>query len=426
MAQGAKSETDILVIGGGLSGLTAANYLKRYGYHVKVLEAEDRVGGRIKTDQHEGFLMDRGFQVFLTAYPESKALLDYEALDLKSFLPGAMVFKHKETFEVADPLREPSYAFKSLFSGIGSISDKIKILSLAQRLRKMSVEEIFVQPEKSTLAIIQEYGFSEKILRRFFQPFMAGIFLEDGLTTSRREFDFVFKMFAEGDASVPALGMEMIPKQLAAKLGEENILCKQKVTDISGHQVTTESGEIFSAKTILLATDPLGFVSKYLNNKEEINKYHSTTNLYFSAEKSPIRKPILALNAAGDKLVNNVCVMNQVAPAYAPEGQHLVSVSINGYQKASDEELVLNVKDELSDWFGSEQTESWKHLRTYKIKYALPNQDSVTHEIDAEQLKLKEGLYTAGDYLLNGSINAAMRSGRIAADVIREDLIAGG
>ncbi|MDF9795966.1 phytoene dehydrogenase-like protein [Catalinimonas alkaloidigena] len=426
MSKESNAETDILIIGAGLSGLTAANYLKRYGYHVKILEADDRVGGRVRTDQLEGFLMDRGFQVFLTAYPEAKAMLDYDALDLKSFMPGAMIFKHKKAFEVADPLREPSLALKSLFSSVGTLGDKFKILSLAQRLKKMSVEEIFVQPEMSTLAVIQEYGFSEKILRYFFQPFMAGIFLEDGLTTSRRAFDFVFKMFTEGDATVPAQGMEMIPKQLAAKLGEENILCKQKVTDISGNQVTTESGQIFSARTILLATDPLGYVNKFLEKKEVINKYHSTTNLYFSADKPPISRPILALNAAGDKLVNNVCVMSQVAPTYAPEGQHLISVSINGYQKASEEELILNIKDELSDWFGSEQTESWNHLRTYKVKYALPNQDSVTHEVDAEQLKLKDGLYTAGDYLLNGSINAAMRSGRIAADVIREDMIAGG
>ncbi|WPP49573.1 protoporphyrinogen/coproporphyrinogen oxidase [Catalinimonas niigatensis] len=425
MSQASNSETDVLIIGAGLAGLTAANYLQRYGYRVKILEAEERVGGRIKTDEYQGFLMDRGFQVFLTAYPEAKALLDYDALDLKSFLPGALVFKHQKTFEVMDPLREPSAALTSLFSGIGSLSDKFKILSLALKLKKMSVEEIFMQPEKSTLAVIQEYGFSEKILRHFFQPFMAGIFLEDELTTSRREFDFVFKMFAEGDASVPARGMEMIPKQLAHKLGKENILCNQKVTDIRGQQVTTQGGEVFSARTILLATDPLGFVNKYLKDGNAAREFHSTTNLYFSAETPPIKRPVLALNAAGDKLVNNVCVMNQVAPAYAPEGKHLISVSINGYQKASDEELILNVKDELSEWFGA-STESWEHLRTYKVKYALPNQDSVTHEVAAEQIKLKEGLYAAGDYLLNGSINAAMRSGRIVADLIREDLIAAG
>ncbi len=421
MTQEPNAETDILIIGAGLSGLSAATYLQRYGYRVKILEADDRVGGRVKTDSYQGFLMDRGFQVFLTAYPEAKALLDYEALDLKSFLPGAMIFKHQQSFEIADPLRHPSAALKSLFSGVGSLSDKFNILSLARKLSKMSVEEIFMQHEKSTLTAIQDYGFSEKILRNFFQPFLAGIFLEDGLTTSRREFDFVFKMFAEGEASVPAQGMEMIPKQLAAKVGEENIHCHQKVTDISGNTVTTQSGEVYSAKTILLATDPLGYVKKYLDNKKGNDQYRSTTNLYFSAETPPIKKPILALNAAGDKLVNNVCVMNQVASAYAPEGKHLISVSINSYQKATDDELVLNVKDELSEWFGK-QTESWEHLRTYKIDYALPNQNKVTHEVASTQLKLKEGLYAAGDYLLNGSINAAMRSGRIAADVIREDL----
>ncbi|WKN31608.1 NAD(P)/FAD-dependent oxidoreductase [Porifericola rhodea] len=422
MSQEANSDTDILIIGAGLAGLSAATYLKRYGYRVKILEAEGRVGGRVKTDKHEGFLLDRGFQVFLTAYPEAKALLDYDALELKTFLPGALVYKHQQSFEIGDPLREPSIAFKTLFSKVGTLGDKLKVLSLAQKLRKMSVEEIFMQPEKSTLAAIQEYGFSERMLRHFFQPFMAGIFLEDGLTTSRREFDFVFKMFTEGEAAIPAHGMEEIPSQLAEKIGEEHILCNRKVSSISGSEVTTETGETYSARVILLATDPLGYVKKYLEQDKRNTQYHSTTNLYFSADTSPIKKPVLALNAAGDKLVNNVCVMSQASAHYAPEGKHLISASINGYQKASDEELILNVKDELSEWFGK-QTDSWEHLRTYRINYALPNQDSVAHEAIAEQVKLKEGLYAAGDYLLNGSLNAAMRSGRIAADVIREDLL---
>ncbi|MFP4092199.1 MAG: FAD-dependent oxidoreductase, partial [Cyclobacteriaceae bacterium] len=251
---------------------------------------------------------------------------------------------------------------------------------------------------------------------------MAGIFLENGLTTSRREFDFVFKMFAEGDTAVPARGMEMIPRQLADKLGYEHILCKHKVTNISGQDVTTENGKTFTAPVILLATDPLGYVSRYLPGGKEAVKYHSTTNLYFSTEVAPVQKPLIALNALGDKLVNNVCVLNKVSDAYAPEGKNLVSVSINGYQKASDEELILNAKDELSRWFGL-QTEAWEHLRTYRVKYALPDQDRVKHKADLKQLKLREGLYAAGDFLLNGSINAAMRSGRMAADVIREEQV---
>jgi phytoene dehydrogenase-like protein len=416
------SETDILIVGAGLSGLCAAIHLRRMGYRVRILEAEDRVGGRVKTDEYQGYLMDRGFQVLLTAYPECRKMLDYEALDLKTFMPGAMVFNDKGSFTITDPLRAPSGALQTLFSSVGSISDKFRILSLSQRLRKMNLEEIFTQHEKSTLAVIQEYGFSERMLRNFFQPFMAGIFLENGLTTSRREFDFVFKMFAEGDTAVPARGMEMIPRQLAASVGEEHIHCNKKVVNISGQEVSTEDGEVFSAPVILLATDPLGYVSRYLPGGKNAVSYHSTTNVYFSAEVPPINKPLIGLNAMGSKLVNNICVLNRVAPDYAPEGRHLISVSVNALSMENDEQLVAAIKEEMNRWFG-QQTQNWAFLRTYRVRYALPNQDSVTHEVEASQLRLREGLYAAGDYLLNGSINAAMRSGRIAADVIKEELV---
>ena len=416
------ADTDVLIVGAGLAGLCAALHLKKYGYRVKILEAEDRVGGRIKTDKYKGFLLDRGFQVLLTAYPETKDMLDYEKLQLKPFLPGALILSQEGRFEIMDPIRRPSAAFKTVFSRVGTLGDKLKILSLTNRLKKMSLEEIFVQPEKSTLAIIQEYGFSEQILRNFFQPFMSGIFLENGLTTSRREFDFVFKMFSEGDTAVPAGGMEMIPQQLAQNLGEQHIHCNQKVAEISGQQVKTTDGKTYEAPVILLATDPLGIVGQYLTSEQETQKYHGTTNVYFSTDTTPIKKPVIALNARGTKLSNNVCVMNKVSAEYAPEGKNLVSVSINGYQKVSEDELIQSIKAELSEWFGK-QTDDWEHLRTYNIKYALPNQDSVAHEVDGSQLKLRDGLFAAGDYLLNGSINAAMRSGRIAADVIKQELV---
>ncbi len=413
---------DVIIVGAGLAGLSAAYHLQQRGKKVKVLEAADRPGGRIRTDKVEGFLLDRGFQVLLTEYPETKELLNYEELQLRSFLPGAMVLNDEGMFEMMDPARVPGAVFKTLGARVGSLGDKFRMLRLKNRLKAMALEDIFRQPEISTLAAIQNYGFSEKMLRNFFQPFMAGIFLENGLTTSRREFDFVFKMFSSGNTSIPEKGMEMIPQQLAGKLQENTIVCHKEVKSIQEQKVVTKEGEEWTAPVILLATNPTQLVSQYLSGDQKKTDYRSTTNVYLTTEQSPITKPIIALNARGSRLVNNLCVLNEVATSYAPEGKSLISVSINGKQDHSDEELTELIKEELSRWFGK-QTSEWQHLRTYRIDYALPNQDRVEHELAPEKIKLKEGLYATGDYWLNGSINAALRAGRMAAQAISSEMV---
>ncbi len=421
MPQVTKYDADVLIVGAGITGLTAALHLHRQDFSVRILEAAERVGGRIKTDHLDGYLLDRGFQVLLTQYPETQQWLDYDALNLKPFAPGAMVLNERGKHEIMDPGRVPTAAFKTLAASVGSLADKLRMLWLKNRLKAMSLEDIFAQPEISTLAAIQEYGFSERMLRNFFQPFMAGIFLENGLITSRREFDFVFKMFSEGDTAVPALGMEEIPRQLATQLPADAVLFHKPVRSVSEQTVTTNTGETFTAPAILIATEPTSFVSRYFPGGKKDLKYNSTTQVYLTTDTPPFTKPVIALNANNRRLVNNFTVMNQVAPAYAPAGKYLLSAAIVGNTKHSDEELPLLVREEMSRWFG-EQTNHWQPLKTYRINYALPHQEKVSHTLAADEGKLRDGLYAAGDYQLNGSINAAMRAGRQVAEVIAETM----
>jgi phytoene dehydrogenase-like protein len=403
-----------------MAGLTAAVELQRQGKNVLVLEASDRPGGRIKTDQVNGFLLDRGFQVLLTAYPECKRLLDYDALHLCKFIPGGIILNEKGMHEIGDPTRRPLSLFTTLAAPVGTLNDKLQMLMLKKVLMRNSVDTLFKQDEISTRQALQRYGFSPAMVANFFEPFLGGIFLENKLNTSRRMFDFVFKMFSEGDTCVPAAGMEAIPKQLAAHLSAGQIRCRQRVTAIDGQEVHTESGQVYTASSIILATEATGLVSRY---KPTVNTAHKTvTNIYFTAEHSPIPKPILALNASEHRLVNNLCVMNEIAPGYAPEGQYLISVSVNGSTNDTDVTLTSRVQQELKQWFGN-AVYDWDHLRTYQVAYALPENTSVVHEIVPQDIKLKEGLYVCGDHLLNGSINAAMRSGRLAAEAIAADVV---
>jgi phytoene dehydrogenase-like protein len=224
-----KKEYKIHIVGAGISGLVAAKVLEDKGFEPIILEATDRVGGRVKTDVVNGYQLDHGFQVLLTAYPAAQKYLDYKALNLQRFLPGAAIFKKSKASIIGDPLRDISLLFPTLFSGIGSVKDKLKVLKLNHYLKKKSLEEIFNSKSQTTKSYLMDYGFSDEMIKQFFKPFFSGIFLETELETSSRMFEFVYKMFGEGDAAIPKAGIEAIPKQLCQNLKHSTFKFNTKV-----------------------------------------------------------------------------------------------------------------------------------------------------------------------------------------------------
>jgi phytoene dehydrogenase-like protein len=174
-----------IIIGAGLAGLAAAYHLQAKGKKVLIIEATDSVGGRIKTELYNGFRLDVGFQVLLTHYPEAQKMLDYDALNLRYFDNGALIFgADTPPYTIADALRQPAALPKMLLSPVGSIIDKLRLAMLVYKLRKQSIDHIFQKNEMPTHQILRKYGFSSKIIQRFFMPFMRGIFLEPKLDTS--------------------------------------------------------------------------------------------------------------------------------------------------------------------------------------------------------------------------------------------------
>ena len=409
----------ITIIGAGISGLSAAVYLHRQGFEIQILEASDRAGGRIKTNIVDGFRLDHGFQVLLTAYPEAKALLDYKALNLKAFLPGATVLHDGGIFEIADPFRRPSATFATVFAPVGSLKDKINTFVLKLKLLRKSIPEIFSQPEKTSLAQLQNYGFSQKMIRLFYKPFFSGIFLENDLKTPNRMFDFVMKMFSEGDATIPELGMEEIPKQLVNMLPANCISYNSKVSKIDNTTIFCENGNSFGTDKIIIATEATGFIQNYIPVAK--TKSHAVTNVYFEAIVPPTSKAVVILNAsANKKYVNNITILTNVSKAYASKGKVLISVSVNGIPAENDLELANLMKTEIQPWFA--EAKNWIFIKAYRINYGLPNLDTLSDEIDSSQFKIKENIYVCGDFMLNGSLNAAMKSGRLVAELIASEL----
>lgn len=405
---------DILIIGSGLAGLTAARVLKLVGRKVKILEASGAPGGRVRTDKVNGYLFDRGFQVLLTAYPEARNFLDFKALDLRSFSPGSIILSNSGIDEIGDPLGEIGSLIRTLKSPVGSLSDKFRLLFLRLKLAGISIDEIFSKQETTTLQYLRNAGFSERIISNFFIPFMSGIYLEQKLDTSSRMFEFVFKMFSEADTAIPAKGMGMISDQLASGLSAEELILNDGVLNIDGTEVRTVSGKTYNSGNILIATAadsvPAPFQRPHLEKK-------SVTCMYFSADTAPYQKALIALNANSNRLVNNIAVMSNVSADYAPEGKSLISVSLTDKHLLFEpESLELKIKDELKFWYPD--CINWELLKTYTIPYALPDNRQVTNDILPSSIRINDSTFICGDHLMNGSINAAMKSGRLAAESI--------
>jgi phytoene dehydrogenase-like protein len=410
------SQIDVIIIGGGLAGLCCARHLHAEGIPFLLLEGSDGVGGRVRTDEHEGFLLDRGFQVLLTAYPEAASVLDYDALELCAFVPGAMVRKDGQFFRLTDPWRDSGSWLRNLFSPVGSLADKLRMSRMRSEVMGRSIEEIFDEPETSTRQALERRRFSPRMIDEFFKPWFGGIQLDPKLGASSRMFEFVFRMMSEGDVAVPALGMGRIPAQIAAALPAESVRLNARVTQIEGRTVTLAGGETLTAGSIVVATE--GPESNRLLRVKLSVPSRSVTCLYFAAPEAPVDEPILVLSGSGRGLINSLTVMSNVSPEYAPDGQHLISVSVIGTPTRDQRSLLTNVTGQLKRWFGS-GAGHWRFLRMYQIDHAQP----VVVPLEwAQPVRVEPGIYTAGDYRATPSIQGAMESGRRAAEALIRDL----
>ena len=419
-AADSSSADPVLIVGAGLAGLACARTLQRSGVACTLFEASDGVGGRVRTDIQDGFLLDRGFQVLLTAYPEAQELLDQRALALHAFDPGSRTWLGDGFADLGDPRRRPGELLRTALSPIGSLADKLRILGLTRSAGRGRADELWTRPEVSIAARFDELGFSPRMRRRFLEPFLSGITLDPTLEgTSSRVLEYVWRMFSSGHAALPARGMGALGEQLAEGLNTGTIRYRSAVAKVRPDGLTTAEGERFAGRAVVVATDPAQ--AAHLVPGLAVPAMRAVTTLYFAADASLVGRPVLVLNGTGDGLVRHMCVPSDVSESYAPRGQALISATVLGDPDLEDEHLEARVLGELEQWFGP-AARSLRHLRTYRVIDALPEQPVGWLNPPEREQRRPDGLYVCGDHLDQGSIQGALRSGKRCAEALLAQL----
>ena len=396
----------VAVIGAGLSGLACAAELKKNAIDVEVFEAQDQVGGRVKTDKLDGFLLDQGFQVYLNSYQMGRYYFDEAGLGLGAFRAGAKIFSRGRFYSLIDPLRHPEYLLTSAFSPLTTIKDKFLTLQLRKECSDI------LQPKQLGLSypqFLQNYGFSRGYIDRFFRPFFRGVFLDPQEAVDAGYFCFIFGRFASGYACLPRKGMQDLAEQMQRRFAL-TVHCQKAAEQLIDKEILFADGQRRKFAAIILACEP-ETQAKLLGRSSGLGAkpmaYHSTRVYYFQTRSSTFAEDILWLNADGGPIGHIAC-LSAAQPSYAPAGLHLFSVSVHGETMAQED--FPSIRMQLQKILGEAELSQWQDLRSYYVAKALP----ASCEFGTGEESSGDVICT-GDYRESPSIDGALKAGQKAA-----------
>lgn len=410
-------EADVVVVGAGVAGLACAARLRAEGLGVLVVEASDGIGGRMRTDELDGFRLDRGSHLLLTGSREAERVLELEALALGELYPGALVWNGRRLRRVADPFRRPLDALASLRSPAAA-RDYLRLARLRARVTEGPLEAVLSRRESTTRELLAAAGISARLVDGFFRPFLGSLLADGSLETSSRAAEAVLRTAFLGHFALPAGGIAEVPHQLAARLDAGAIRLGAEAVRVDPTGVELAGGERVPARAVVVATD--GDAAARLLPRVPAPRWRAVACVYFSAPDDPLgAAPMLVIDGEGAGPVVRLCVPTSVAAGYGPPGSVLVAATVLG--AAEDEKLETAVRAQLRGWFGP-AVDEWRHLRTYRISRAVPALRPPALEPRDRQVRCGQGLYVCGDHRETPTLDGALASARRAALAAIEDL----
>ncbi|MFD9286866.1 NAD(P)/FAD-dependent oxidoreductase [Streptomyces sp. NPDC060030] len=402
---------DAVVVGAGLAGLACALDLSGAGLRVELLEASDGVGGRMRTDRRDGFLLDRGFQVFNTSYPQVKKRLDLRALRLRPFTPGLVARTSSGRVRLTDPTRRPGDAGELLPGRVLPARDLAALAALTARDVLLPAKRVGRMTDRTASEALVRAGLSPLAIEDLLRPFLSGVFLEEGLETSARFLHLVWRSMARGTLCLPAHGIGAVPAQLADGLPEGALRLDSAVAEVTDSGVLLADGGERPAGTVVVATDSA--TAARLLPGLPVPDSRTVTTYYHAADRSPLTEPTLVVDSG--LAVLNSCVLTEVAPSYAPPGTALVSTSVLGAGPPGGERTVRAQLAELYDT----DTSTWETVASYTVQGALPAMRPPWPL--SRTTRFARGRYVCGDHRATGSVQGALASGSRAAREVLAD-----
>ena len=381
--------TDVLIVGAGLAGLSAAIHLESKGVAVTVIESSDRAGGRVASDVIDGFICDRGFQLINAKYPALEELNVVSELDFIAAPRVIEVSLHDGHHPIGDPRQVP---WTALDKATGTIPEKLALLRII--MGKAKTGESIGKTLRSTGSCY------ERVLR----PFLQGVFLTDPDNVDAAYGHSIIRSFVSGRPGVPRNGVGELPKALVKRISSINY--NTRVDRIDQGSVHTNSGT-FTAEKILIATDAT--TATQLLGLPEVPRMAGCITWYHAVSNNPSGNGRLIVEGLKRGPIINTVVMSDISNNYAPAGQHLVSTTTDLNVTESDVRRHLAIMWEVN-------THDWQFIAKYEIPAALPIQNvgrALSHN-----MKINEHHFVAGDHRAVPSQQGALFSGRLAAELI--------
>lgn len=414
---------DVVIVGAGLAGLSAAQQLTAAGVTVTVLETAHRTGGRMTTDKADGFLLDRSGQLLNTSFPELIRTPGLEALKLRPFTPGVLVHadgRNHRTGELRGAKRAftTARAFAAARASRSAGLDQARLGAALARLAALPIDRMLARPDRPTSATLTSRGLPTRTVEGFLRPLLTSLLSDPDLTTSSRCADLVLRGYARGRLCLPAGGSGVIPELMAAQLPPGTVRTGVEAVSVGTTSVGTAGHGTFTCRSVIVATGARAAAE--LIPGLRLPDFHPVTVLHHTADEPPLRDASLILTGTCRGPVAHTTVASEVDPDRAPLGRTLITSTVLGPSAARPTaELDRLAREQLARVYGT-STSSWRLVAAHHDPDAVPAMPA-PHDV-RRQVRLLSGLYVCGDHRDTSTVQGALFSGRRAAQAVLRDL----